>query len=59
MYRLVYLSCEVKLQALEFENPTQTVENKKLREGEAERRKECAMGFDHLLEISSFCKMWE
>lgn len=37
MYRLVYLLYEMKLQALKFEFPAQTVENKKPREGQAER----------------------
>lgn len=59
MYRLVYLLYEMKLEALEFEFLAQTVENKKRRGREAERRKECAVGFGHLLAISSFCTMWE
>ena len=44
----------MKLEALEFEFPAQTVENEKSKEEEVERRKECAVGFVHLLQMNSF-----
>lgn len=46
----------MKLQALEYEFPTQTVENKKSREKEAERRKEYTAGFNNFLQSIGFLK---
>lgn len=49
----------MKLKALEYEFPAQTVENKKSREEEVERRKEYIAGFDNFLQVNSFFKRWE
>lgn len=49
----------MKLQALEYEFPAQTVGKKKSREEEAERRKEYIAGFDNLLQVNRLFTRWE